>query len=88
MIIHAVIYFLIPTQRKKKSKKDYRKKSKNIYYSEKRTQGRPENSQKLVEEVQKIKRLKFDNIFFTDEDSIDKENSIFNLRTKSPKSDV
>jgi hypothetical protein len=42
----------------------------------------------LVEEVQKIKRLKFDNIFFTDEDSIDKENSIFNSRTKSPKSDV
>jgi hypothetical protein len=42
----------------------------------------------LVEEVQKIKRLKFDNIFFTDEDSIDKENSIFNLRKKSPKSDV
>jgi hypothetical protein len=73
---------------KKKSKKDCRKKSKTIYYSEKRTQGHPENSQRLVEEVQKIKRLKFDNIFFTDEDSIDKENLIFNLRKKSPKSDV
>jgi len=79
--------FLSP-HNEKKSKKDCRKKSKTIYYSEKRTQGHPENSQRLVEEVQKIKRLKFDNIFFTDEDSINKENSIFNLRKKSPKSDV
>jgi hypothetical protein len=42
----------------------------------------------LVEEVQKIQRLKFDDIFFIDEDLIDKENSIFNLRKKSQKSDV
>jgi hypothetical protein len=30
---------------------------------------------KLVENVQKYKRLKFDSIFFTDESSVDKENS-------------
>jgi hypothetical protein len=42
----------------------------------------------LVEEVQKIQRLKFDDIFFIDEGPIDKENSIFNLRKKSKKTDV
>jgi hypothetical protein len=31
---------------------------------------------KLVEEVQKCKRLKFDSIFLTSESPIDKENSI------------
>jgi hypothetical protein len=31
---------------------------------------------KLVEEVQKCKRLKFDGIFFTGESPVDKENSI------------
>jgi hypothetical protein len=30
---------------------------------------------KLVEEVQKCKRLKFGSIFFTDESPVDKENS-------------
>jgi hypothetical protein len=35
------------------------------------------NDQKLVEEVQKYKRLKFDNLSLTDESPIDKENSIF-----------
>jgi len=30
---------------------------------------------KLVEEVQKCKRLKFGNIFLTDESPVDKENS-------------
>jgi hypothetical protein len=30
---------------------------------------------KLVEEVQKCKRLKFDSIFLTDESPVDKENS-------------
>jgi len=30
---------------------------------------------KLVEEVQKCKRLKFDNIFLNDKSPIDKENS-------------
>jgi hypothetical protein len=31
---------------------------------------------KLVEEVQKCKRLKFDSIFLTGENPVDKENSI------------
>jgi len=34
------------------------------------------NDQKLVEEVQKCKRLKFDSLSLTDESSVDKENSI------------
>jgi len=34
------------------------------------------NSQKLVEEVQKYKGLKFDSISLTDESLVDKENSI------------
>jgi len=36
----------------------------------------PENDQKLIEEVQKQKKLKLDGIFFIDESSINKENSI------------
>jgi hypothetical protein len=36
----------------------------------------PKNYQKLVEEVQKCKRLKFNSISLTDESTIDKENSI------------
>jgi hypothetical protein len=34
------------------------------------------NGQKLVEEVQKCKMLKFDSLSLTDESPIDKENSI------------
>jgi hypothetical protein len=44
--------------------------------SEKRTPGYPENDQTLVEEVKKIKRLKFDSIFSTDASPVGKENSI------------
>ena len=43
---------------------------------------RLENSQKLVEEVQKYKDFNFDSIFLTDESSVDKENSTFVLAIK------
>jgi hypothetical protein len=43
---------------------------------------RLKNSQKLVEEVQKYKDFKFDNIFLTDENSVDKKNSTFVLAIK------
>jgi len=43
---------------------------------------RLENSQKLVEEVQKYKDFKFDNIFLTDENFVDKKNSTFVLAIK------
>jgi hypothetical protein len=36
----------------------------------------PKKKPKLVEEVQKCKKVKFDSIFFTDESLVDKENSI------------
>jgi hypothetical protein len=39
--------------------------------------GMPKNGQKLVKEVQKCKRLKFDSVSFTDESPVDKDNSIF-----------
>jgi hypothetical protein len=58
---------------KKYISKNIWKKSKNNR-SEKRMlecRKRP----KLVEEVQKCKRLKFGSIFFTDESPVDKENS-------------
>jgi hypothetical protein len=38
--------------------------------------GRPENGQKLVEEVQKIQGLEFDSISLTSESPVDKENLI------------
>jgi len=41
----------------------------------------PENGYRLVEEVQK-KKLKFDSIFFTDEDFIDKENLIYGRKVQ------
>ena len=44
------------------------------------------NSQKLVEEVQKCKRLKFDSLSLSDESPVDKENSI--LKKIYSKSDV
>jgi hypothetical protein len=37
----------------------------------------PKNGQKLVEGIQKFKRLKFDSLSLTDESPVDKENSIF-----------
>jgi hypothetical protein len=64
---------------KKRKKKDCRKKKKKyiyIYSSEKRTHEHLENAQGLVEEVQKIQRLKLDDIFLTDKVLIDKENLI------------
>jgi len=45
-----------------------------------------EKRPKLVEEVQKCKRLKFDSMSLIDESSVDKENSI--LKKKYSKSDV
>jgi len=36
----------------------------------------PKNSQKLVEEVQKCKKIKFDSISLTGESLVNKENSI------------
>jgi len=46
-MIIVVTYFWVPTQNKKKSKTIIKNNS-----SEKRMSGRPENGQKLVEEVQ------------------------------------
>jgi hypothetical protein len=46
----------------------------------------PNNGQKLVEDVQKYKRLKFNSISSADESSVDKENSI--LKNIYSKSDV
>jgi hypothetical protein len=46
---------------------------------------RLENGQKLIEEVQKYKDWKFDSILLTDESCWWRK---FNLRKKSPKSDV
>jgi ribosome assembly protein YihI (activator of Der GTPase) len=57
-------------------------KSRKNNSSEKRMLERLENSQKLVEEVQKYKDFKFDNIFLTDESSVDKKNSTFVLAIK------
>jgi hypothetical protein len=37
---------------------------------------RSENGQKLVEEVKKTQKLKFDSILLTDKSPVDKENSI------------
>ena len=75
MIIYVVTHFFYrsPHNKEKKSKKYCQKKSKKIYYNNKRTWGCPENSQRLVMEVQKIQRLKFDNIFFTDKGLIEKK---------------
>jgi hypothetical protein len=43
----------------------------------------PKNGYSLVEEVQKKKRLKFDSIFFIDEDfNIDKENLIYERKVQ------
>ena len=48
----VVIHFWVPTQKKYKNiKRNIRKKTKNLYSSEKRMPECPENSQKLVEEV-------------------------------------
>jgi len=44
---------------------------------------RLENGQRLVEEVQKIQRLKFYSIFFTDECPINKENSIWRRKVQN-----
>jgi hypothetical protein len=41
------------------------------------------NGQKLVEEVQKCKRLKFDSISLTGEGPVNKENSILEKSSKS-----
>jgi len=45
----------------------------NWVTTEKRTHGHLENTQGLVEEVQKMQRLKLDSIFLADEGLIDKE---------------
>jgi len=77
MIIYVVIYFWIPSQKREKKKIVGRKKKYiYIYSSEKRTHEHLENAQGLVEEVQKIQRLKLDDIFLTDKVLIDKENLI------------
>jgi hypothetical protein len=46
----------------------------------------PNNGQKLVEDVQKYKRLKFNSISSADKSPVDKENSI--LKNIYSKSDV
>ena len=67
----------------KKEKKNCQKKTKKIYNNEKRTHGHLENTQRLVEEVQKIQRLKINSIFLADEGLIEEENSkIRCLRTQ------
>jgi hypothetical protein len=76
MIIYVVIYFWIPSQKREKKKIVGRKKNIYIYSSEKRTHEHLENAQGLVEKVQKIQRLKLDDIFLTDKVLIDKENLI------------
>jgi lipopolysaccharide export LptBFGC system permease protein LptF len=76
--IACVTYFWVLPQKKRrkyKKKNIVRRKQKNNS-SEKRMPEHPENDQKLIEEVQKQKKLKFDGIFFIDESSINKENSI------------
>ena len=60
-------------------------KSRKNNSSEKRMLERLENSQKLVEEIQKYKDFKFNNIFLTDESSVDKKNSTFVLAIKQNK---
>jgi len=54
--------------------------------SKKRIPEMLKNSQKLVEEVQKCKTLKFDSLSLSDESPVDKENSI--LKKIYSKSDV
>jgi hypothetical protein len=75
--VSVVTHFWVP-KKKRKYKNIYmyiniRKKSKNNR-SEKRMLEFRKRS-KLVEKVQKCKRLKFDSIFLTDESPVDKENS-------------
>jgi hypothetical protein len=53
--------------------KNIRKKSKKII-GVRKGGWNAEKRSKLVEEVQKYKRLKFDNIFLTSESPVDKEN--------------
>jgi hypothetical protein len=65
--------------------KNIRKKSKKIIGAIKRCWN-DEKRPKFVEEVQKCKMLKFDNISLTDESPVNKENSI--LKKIYSKSDV
>jgi hypothetical protein len=59
----------LPFSSKTKIKKRYiQKKSKNNNSSEKRRPEHLKSSYKLVEEVKKIQRLKFNNIFLTDKE--------------------
>jgi len=44
---------------------------------------RSENGQKLVEEVKKTQKLKFDSILLTDKSPVDKENSIWERKVQN-----
>jgi len=73
----VVTHFWVPTKKKYK-KKIYDKK---IFGRKKKIGARKgylnaEKRLKLVEEVKKCKRLKFDSIFLTGESPVDKKNSI------------
>ena len=77
---HACCYLFLGSQKKlrKYKKKIYKKYSKEIQKLIGARKGcqNAEKKPKLVEEVQKYKRLKFDSIFLTGESPVDKENSI------------
>jgi len=62
-------------RKNKKNKNIVRRNLKKIG-SEKMMPKRLENNLKLVKDVKKIQRLKFNSILLTDESPVDKENSI------------
>jgi hypothetical protein len=74
----VVIHFWVPIKKIRKYKKIYQKniqkKSKKIIGARKGCWN-AEKIPKLVEEIQKCKRLKFDSIFLIDESPEDKEKS-------------
>ena len=85
MLIHSVVtHFWVQKIQKSISKK-YLKEIQKIIGARKWCWN-AEKGTKLVEKVQKCKRLKFDSIFLTDESLVDKENSSWGK--KSLQSDV
>jgi len=86
LIIHSVvIHFWVKKKIQKNISKKYLKEIQKIIGARKWCWN-AEKGTKLVEKVQKCKRLKFDSIFLTDESPVDKENSSWGK--KSLQSDV
>jgi len=77
--------FGFPNKNEKNTKNIYSEEIQKIIWARKGCWN-AENDQKLVEKVQKCKRLKFDSLLLTDESLVDKENSI--LKKIYSKSDV